>query len=1082
MLPRRGGCGDHVCDAVLADGTICGACMQTLAGLISHKRNRHGPDHDLPAAFLGAVAAAPVANDGAAPTGTSSPESRPERAALDGWHDSQLDYYDDQDERPLPLGRHGDTASESDPSQGPIDDDDNSDASESISSHTCSSTSRNTSTSSDSSSSESDGQDGAARKDARPLLASLSKLTEFQRALAHWHLEHGCSMAATNELLALFRRSTWRDVTELPRRIDTMLQRVDARADMRLDPSSLRTMTVTLDGGETVKVRYRDLWSAVKTDLLENGELGEHMRFDYDATYRRAGAGGGHSGGRDRSSTAERVYGEMWTADWWRSAQDQWGTRAAADGDALAPGSGHHGGGGAGQRRDVAALIIHIDGTSALNKSVTPVTVTLGNLPMAMRRQGGGIVSVAHIPVLAAPKHVRNTDAFRHRKRLLLHKVLAVLLSSLTAVHDADGGSGELVRVGHRRRFIVPLLAMVIADNDEKCQLTMCFGKYNSAYPCWSCWVPGNMIGKASHTSAEPYPHRSAVRVERLQRKYDTLTNDAARRRFRRRYSMHFDPSSSLFDVPGGFDPFSCMPPEALHDLDLGVVRWFMVALLSHLDLVDAQAVVKLDLRLQVLTTPPIPGLKSFREAGYTGLARHEGAHFRALVQLLPLALIGLSKSSGWDALVDLATRLHLLYQLARDAAVAENTLVAWQVAAGQWASDFQRHLGRYLGSDGDYPKLHYWLGGHLVQSVRKFGSPLNYESSPFERFHITNVKRHTRNIQRGGDWTGRIAERVARLAAASQPVDLDVGGPHTMMPDRRLVVASARRRRDDMSDDDDDDDDDDDLDHAAAAGPASTLPELHGQGPETSWTDLANVIGMPLDRMAALLHEHYDSVGVIDGARGAAAAAVLPLAGTMRTYSRLRLPSMEWAYARQSPLRRHLADPEDRFARACVEMLRPEESRGELPWLAVIHGIVRVTSGPAAGRVLLIVRWLTMTPFGTHARQRAAMASRGRVAGQGKRRRPDHDVPDAAAADRARAGAGMPMTPREALMSLGAAVAVPGGAHTARLGQWDVRDVAQVVRRVVVRRPWPGCTTDPYMVNLYVFAHGGIEPVDSVA
>lgn len=1120
MLPCRGGghLGEHVCDAVLADGTMCGARMQTLAGLTSHKRNRHGAQHQLPAAFFGAPAAAAphwqASLRDAAPTGTPSWLQRAPALGQDawpGWSDSPPDNHVRDDERASPsiAPAADDSAAASDPSPGPTDspDDRDSDASQSISSLTGSRTSTSSDTDGGSSGSEDDEPDGAAgRKDAQPLLAS--KLTEFQRALVHWHLQHGCSVAATNELLALFRRYGGRDVSELPRRIDTMLRRVDARADLRLDPSSLRTMTVTLDGGETVAVRYRDLWSAVKTDLLENDRLGEYMHFDYDGTYQR--------GSRDRrsSTAAERVYGEMWTANWWRAAQERLDTRraaatGAADRDEAALPGGGRGGGGGGRRRDVAALIIHIDGTSALNKSVTPVTVTLGNLPMAIRRQEGSIASVAYIPVLTGPERVRNTDAFRHRKRMLLHKVMAALLSSLAAVHggnaaDRDGG-GELVRVAHRRRFIVPLLAMVIADNDEKCRLTMCFGKYNSAYPCWSCWVPGDMLGNASHTSAEPYPHRSAVRVERLHQKYHTLTTDAARRRFRRRYSMHFDPPNALFDVPGGFDPFTCMPPEALHDLDLGVVRWFMVALLQHLEGVDAPAVVELDRRLQVLTTPPIPGLKSFGEAGYTGLSRHEGAHFRALVQLLPLALIGLSASDGWEAMIGLATRLHLLYQLARDTAVAESTLEAWQVVAGQWASDFQRHLGRYLGSDGEYPKLHYWLGGHLVQSVRKFGSPLNYESSPFERFHISNIKRHTHNIQRSGDWTGRIAERAARLAAAGQPVhgDMPVGGAfcHTTMPDHRpaRLGSSARRRRDrdDLSDDDDDA-----VDEAAAeAGQINTLPELHGQGPEASWADLANAIGMPLDRLAALLHEYHPVHASVsdDGARRPAAA--VPLAGAIRAYSRMRLPSTEWAYALQSPLRRQGADaPGSRFAQACVEMLRPQASRDELPWLAVVHGIVRVISGPTAGRVLLIVRWLTLTPFGAHARRRAASAMRPSDAtaaadrDRGKRRRPEatEDVPGGAtaaagarragsrdAADR-RARTAL-MTPRDAAAALTAAAVVPGGAYSARLGAWDLREVGQAAQRVVVRRPWPGCPWD-YLVNRYVFPHGGSEPVESVA
>ena len=84
---------------------------------------------------------------------------------------------------------------------------------------------------------------------------------------------------------------------------------------------------------------------------------------------------------------------------------------------------------------------------------------------------------------------------------------------------------------------------------------------------------------------------------------------------------MNLDVNNALWSLPG-LDVYASLPPDRLHDADLGVFRWFVLNAIEHIRARSPRAVAELDRRLRVLTTPPISGVKSFGRAGFTGLQR----------------------------------------------------------------------------------------------------------------------------------------------------------------------------------------------------------------------------------------------------------------------------------------------------------------------------------------------------------------------------------------------------------------------------------------------------------------------------
>lgn len=759
---------------------------------------------------------------------------------------------------------------------------------------------------------------GVRRLGSRDIMQASRRAALFDEAqarLADIALRGGMSVSTLDDLLSYIHSLTPADIARLPYRGQTLFNRLDAAMDLQADPAALQRKLFVLDDGTKTTVQFYDIWAVIHTHFLKDDEVASKLVFASERVFERTEAGPSRETNSPSGDSAQnhtkhglsgrgkldQVFSEMWTAHWWREQEKK-----------CRPG------------QFVLAVILHIDDTPVVNRSVTPVTVTLGNLPYDTRRKKGGIRPVAYIPVLQASERERNSESFRLRRRRYLHNVISFLLKPL--VHVMNGG-GVKVKVGGRFELeLMPFLAVVIADHDEKGRLALCFHKYNCALPCYQCAVPAAGLGDATLCSTNPFPPRTVAEAKELRDQYLQTEREGKPgykgelAAMKKEHSMHLDVDNAFFEIPN-FDIFTSMPPEILHDADLGVSRWMVLCILDHLKAVDANAILEFDHRLQVLTTPAIPGVKSFGPQGFTGLSRYEGAHFRALVQLLPVCLIGLSTSSGWTAIVELVIRWHGLYSFTRQAKITDSKLCSWQMAAAEWAKDFQRLLGRYMPSEGAFPKLHSWLGGHLAASIRRYGVPLNFDSSAFERAHVENVKVHSGNISRSHDTVQQIAQRANRTNAAA-----------SMAGAASAALASNSSA-------------------AVVDGDDSNFEFRGGSDPMT-WDQLSHLIGAPPARLRALVHS------AVPGGRNS----------SVRAFSRMRLASGQLAYAKRVTARLTTATTTSEPRLDFVEVLRPASRDEEgLPWIARIHAIVSCKDGVTGFTTrVVVVQWLDVEVCGT--------------------------------------------------------------------------------------------------------------------
>jgi hypothetical protein len=419
-----------------------------------------------------------------------------------------------------------------------------------------------------------------------------------------------------------------------------------------------RTMVTT----ERVhEVYLRDLWSVIVESFLTDANVVRHLHFGYE---------------RQCNAKGDRVYSEMWTGNWW------------ADAELTLPIAGCH----------LLAVILHMDDTPQGSRSVCPVYCTLGNLPTTLRRLERHMPVVAYIPKLMATKGEKAREAFRATKRELLHKFLDDLLAPVKAVQAQGGYKIDLpapAPVG--RTMVVPHIAIVVADNEEKKKLSLVFMANNGQRPCPTCLAPSAALADTVGTTAAPYPARrpEAMREAAANKdgaaglvRHDALSETAARRAGRDTGLSLWLQRNALWLPQPAFNVYAALPPDLLHDADLGVYRRLVVELYAFLEATAASTADELDRRLDIMTAQPVPSLvKVFGGGGYRGLMRAEGAHFRALMQLLPLAVRGLQAVPAEVAA--LLADWPALYAMMRATAISAPDLDQWQVSMASWGARF---------------------------------------------------------------------------------------------------------------------------------------------------------------------------------------------------------------------------------------------------------------------------------------------------------------------------------------------------------------------------------------------------------
>ncbi|KAJ7261447.1 hypothetical protein C8J57DRAFT_1232312 [Mycena rebaudengoi] len=238
---------------------------------------------------------------------------------------------------------------------------------------------------------------------------------------------------------------------------------------------------------------------------------------------------------RDSNSGAysNRVYSEMWTADWWWKVQ-----KLLPKGSTLAP------------------IIISTDKTQLTrfsgDQQAWPVYLTIGNIDKETRRtpSSRATVLLGYIPVC-------KLEIFLKKRRSsvqyqLFHDCMRVVLGTLRAA-GKDGVLMDCADGFVRKMF--PILSAYIADYPEQCLVVCC--KENS---CPRCLVAPKKRGEKADS-----PWRTQTEALRV-------LGEKSRNEHPPEFTTHNMRAINPFwaDFPH-CDIFSCITPDILHELHNGV-------------------------------------------------------------------------------------------------------------------------------------------------------------------------------------------------------------------------------------------------------------------------------------------------------------------------------------------------------------------------------------------------------------------------------------------------------------------------------------------------------------------------------
>ncbi|THH16161.1 hypothetical protein EUX98_g9347, partial [Antrodiella citrinella] len=396
----------------------------------------------------------------------------------------------------------------------------------------------------------------------------------------------------------------------------------------------------------------------------------------------------------------ERVFDEMWTADWW------WKTQEKLPKGAM-----------------IAPLIIASDETKLSqfggNKKAWPVYLTIGNIEKSVRRKpsNGATVLLGYLPssqlkcFTKKERRVAGWQLFHHCMRRILDGI----------VEAGEQGVEMLCADGYRRK-VFPVLAAYVADYPEQCLVTCAKKGW-----CPKCQRNAKKLGDLAG------PLGTVLRdVEE--------TKDVLRKEENKEATDEFDaqglqPLYKPFwvDLPHA-DIFAAITPDILHQLHKGVFKDHLVKWCTQLagDEIDKRYACEIS----------HPGLCYFH-SGISHITQSTGAEHKAMQKVFGCILPGAVQPGVVYAALAL---LDFIYY-AQLRSHTTRTLAALRDALKR----FHQHKGIFIDlairQHFNIPKIHSME--HYVAMIEALGSADGYNTESPERLHIEFAKNAYRATNR---------------------------------------------------------------------------------------------------------------------------------------------------------------------------------------------------------------------------------------------------------------------------------------------------------------------------------------------
>ncbi|QRV91332.1 hypothetical protein RhiJN_19350 [Ceratobasidium sp. AG-Ba] len=394
----------------------------------------------------------------------------------------------------------------------------------------------------------------------------------------------------------------------------------------------------------------------------------------------------------------ERVYGDMWTADWWWNMQIR--LRGRAEAATLIP------------------LVIASDqtrlSTMCGGQKAYPVYVTVGNIGKDVRRKPSqrATVLLGYLPVDAF-EDIADDDERRRMKAELIHRSMETMLRPLKVA--SEKGVDMWCADGRLRR-VFPMVAAYIADWPEQ-NLMAC----TSEGSCPICVT--KQKGRGDINNSQPLRDRNET-LNAIRAYFDYKSRIQLK-------DLSLKPVWPWWASLPDTDFTTCLTPDLLHQLYQGVFKSHLVRWIQYL-----VGIKKLDSRF--IATTRAAGMTHFGK-GISRVQQWTGRESKEMLkQFLPLVVGDLSPELARlvTSAVEFIYRSHSSTMTETDLKELDADLETFHRL-----KDLMVDKGFYPSSArfDKIPKIH--MLRHYSHSIRQLGTPDGYSTEAPEHLHIEYAK-----------------------------------------------------------------------------------------------------------------------------------------------------------------------------------------------------------------------------------------------------------------------------------------------------------------------------------------------------